>query len=319
MNSLENNTIRQLQTSNIEALASFHLNKNREYTQFKRGKLQTRNNEITLQNAQIMRESIDVGCRIEASPAECFVPFAAVLPSASPYSFCGQSSTGSPFIQASGGDWELFFEHKIDYVATVFMRDFFNDSYQTLTGKEPDKSILVSQLTPIPQDIQRHYSHQVLDIMNQLLAQPTLLQDESIQRLMCAQLVKLTIDVINPSLLISPPITQHSKRNKGVILAIDYIKANAHLLPDITQLCAISQLSERSLQYGFKEKFGITPVQYLRIFRLNMAHKELISASKKHTTVANIALNWGFVELGRFSRDYKTLFNELPSQTLIKH
>ena len=36
-----------------------------------------------------------------------FLPFAVVLPQSSPYQFCGTAANGTPFIQASGGIWEI--------------------------------------------------------------------------------------------------------------------------------------------------------------------------------------------------------------------
>ena len=111
-------------------------------------------------------------------------------------------------------------------------------------------------------------------------------------------------------------MNQFNKRQQGINRVVEYIREHCQQLPDITQLCQIAQLSERSLQYGFKEMFGITPVHYLRIIRLNGAHKELLTLDKSTMSVAQVALNWGFVEFGRFSRDYKALFDQLPSQTL---
>ena len=313
---MSNSSIRKIETDNIDALGAFHVNKNREYTQFTRGKMQAHVTEISLNQAQIMRESLNVGTRIEAAPADCFLPFAVVLPQSSPYQFCGAAANGTPFIQASGGVWEIKSKLELDYVATVFLREHFLKSFQTLTGIEPNANILTSRLTQTSSTLQRHYAHQVLDIMRQIIAQPKLLQDNNIQRLICSQLIKLTVDIINPMLSTPEPINQFNKRQQGINRVVEYIREHCQQLPDITQLCQIAQLSERSLQYGFKERFGITPVHYLRVIRLNGAHKQLLTLEKSTMSVAQIALNWGFVEFGRFSRDYKALFDQLPSQTL---
>lgn len=313
---MSNSEIRQIETGNIDALSAFHVNKNREYTQFSRGQLQASVTEISLNQAQIMRESLNIGTRIEAAPAHCFLPFAVVLPQSSPYQFCGAVANGTPFIQASGGIWEIKSKQELDYVATVFLREHFLQNFQTLTGTEPEADLLTSRLTQTSSTLQRHYAHQVLEIMQQIIAQPTLLQDDNIQRLICSQLLKLTVDIINPALCAPEPINQFNKRQQGINRVVEYIREHCQQLPDITQLCQIAQLSERSLQYGFKERFGITPVHYLRIIRLNGAHKELLTLDKSTISVAQVALNWGFVEFGRFSRDYKALFDQLPSQTL---
>lgn len=45
---------------------------------------------------------------------------------------------------------------------------------------------------------------------------------------------------------------------------------------------------------------------------------ELISARPENAKVSDIALRYGFTELGKFSLLYKSVYNERPSKTL-KH
>lgn len=89
-------------------------------------------------------------------------------------------------------------------------------------------------------------------------------------------------------------------------------------IPTIPELCKIAKLSERNLQYGFKEYLGITPIRYLRLLRLNGVRRDLLISNNKKDRVVEVALNWGFIELGRFAREYRQLFQELPSATLKK-
>ena len=50
--------------------------------------------------------------------------------------------------------------------------------------------------------------------------------------------------------------------------------------------------------------------------RLSQARRALLSADVSFTTVTEVATLFGFVELGRFSDEYRKLFGESPSQTL---
>ena len=50
--------------------------------------------------------------------------------------------------------------------------------------------------------------------------------------------------------------------------------------------------------------------------RLNGAHHALAYADKMKTTVTDVAMGLGFTHMGRFSKAYKDLFGELPSDTL---
>ena len=80
----------------------------------------------------------------------------------------------------------------------------------------------------------------------------------------------------------------------------------------------LAKLSERNLQYGFKEYIGITPIRYLRLLRLNGVRRDLLINQSDKNKVVDVALDWGFIELGRFAREYRQLFQELPSATLKK-
>ena len=83
---------------------------------------------------------------------------------------------------------------------------------------------------------------------------------------------------------------------------------------NLLELAQIAGVPLRQLQQGFKTYTGISPAQWLRLRRLNGARRELLSTTD--TTVAEVAMNWSFWHLGRFSNSYRALFQELPSETL---
>jgi AraC-like DNA-binding protein len=84
----------------------------------------------------------------------------------------------------------------------------------------------------------------------------------------------------------------------------------------ITDLCRAADVSERALQYAFKEVMGLSPRDYLVRLRLHRVRRALLAASQRTSTVSVEALKWGFWHFGEFSRAYKDCFGELPSQTL---
>ena len=83
---------------------------------------------------------------------------------------------------------------------------------------------------------------------------------------------------------------------------------------NVLELAQIAGVPLRQLQQGFKTYTGMSPAQWLRLRRLNGARRELLSSAQ--TTVAEVAMNWSFWHLGRFSHSYRALFKELPSETL---
>ncbi|MBV4473561.1 helix-turn-helix domain-containing protein [Pseudomonas botevensis] len=85
---------------------------------------------------------------------------------------------------------------------------------------------------------------------------------------------------------------------------------------NLLELARVAGVPLRQLQHAFKAYTGMTPSHWLRLRRLNSAHRELLRRKPTETTVAEVAMHWSFWHLGRFSSSYRALFNELPSETL---
>ena len=96
----------------------------------------------------------------------------------------------------------------------------------------------------------------------------------------------------------------------------DYLAAAETRPVHVSELCAAFRVSRRGLHRAFHDAFGIGPVTFLRHKRLCAIHSALKDSSPGETTVSEIALQQGFVELGRFSQYYRALFGEYPSETL---
>jgi AraC-like DNA-binding protein len=86
----------------------------------------------------------------------------------------------------------------------------------------------------------------------------------------------------------------------------------------IGELARAAGVSERTLQYAFLERFGVSPNAYLRRLRLHYVRSELKRADPETTRVADVANNWGFWHMGQFAKDYQHIFGVLPSETLNK-
>jgi AraC-like DNA-binding protein len=84
----------------------------------------------------------------------------------------------------------------------------------------------------------------------------------------------------------------------------------------ISALCSALKVSERTLRKAFHEARGLSPCRQLRMLRLSEARRTLLTADRKLVTVTEIATGCGFLELGRFSVEYRKVFGESPSQTL---
>jgi len=100
---------------------------------------------------------------------------------------------------------------------------------------------------------------------------------------------------------------------RDVKRVLDYIHANLERAITLEDLVAVSGVPGRTLQRHFADNLGCGPMAYLQKLRFQAARDELTQA---HATVTEIALKWGFGNLGRFSVTYRRMFGESPSQTL---
>lgn len=104
-----------------------------------------------------------------------------------------------------------------------------------------------------------------------------------------------------------PPAVRH---------AVEIIRGRAAEPLTIPMLAELIGVSMRSLQTGFHDHIGMTPLQYLREVRLERARDDLLAGAPDDTSVTEIAYRWGFAHLARFAGYYKHRFGELPRETL---
>lgn len=104
---------------------------------------------------------------------------------------------------------------------------------------------------------------------------------------------------------------------RHVMRAEDLIRAHPERPITVGDLTATSGVSARTLFEGFQRFRGTTPMALLRTIRLERVRAEL-EAAPPSENIAGIAFKWGIVHLGRFARDYRRRFGELPSHTLRK-
>ena len=96
----------------------------------------------------------------------------------------------------------------------------------------------------------------------------------------------------------------------------DYLDEAGNRPVHVSEICAALGVSRRTLHRAFQEVFGLGPVSFLRHKRLCAVHSALRESPPGSTTVAAVAMEQGFYELGRFAQYYLAMFGERPSQTL---
>jgi len=97
-----------------------------------------------------------------------------------------------------------------------------------------------------------------------------------------------------------------------VKLAIDFIHDYADAIPSGTELAALSGVSLRALQAGFRRFVGVSIGAYQRQIRLERARADMLKDPS--VPIETISLRWGFTNAGRFSRYFKAAYGVLPTE-----
>lgn len=308
-----------LVTNDIVELTNFVSTRNRCYTQLTPGEFEASYREVHLGGVQLIRESFNVGVRIEASPPASYAPFAAISTMDTEGSYFGDVDAGNTLIQACGGEWDFIAFNEMDYVCAVFNKDVLANGFYQLSGYDIPNQWLLSRAATINPKMLSQYRVALQRVMMLCAKYPQVRNSVYLQNYLTEYVLQHLAQSLSDSSKVPDRMTTGDKLQAGVRRVIDYLNSHSHELPTMQKLCEISKLSERSLQYGFRSCLNLTPVQYLRIIRLNSVRKELLVSDKHTTTVSDVAIRWGFFELGRFAGNYKQLFEESPSETLLRY
>ncbi|WP_299351656.1 helix-turn-helix domain-containing protein [uncultured Shimia sp.] len=104
---------------------------------------------------------------------------------------------------------------------------------------------------------------------------------------------------------------RRAKARQRAIEVMEYLAPEAARISDI---CAQSGSSWRTLNRAFLEYFGFGPKVYFEHLRLTKVRDELVQFGPE-MPIVDVANRWGFWHMGKFARDYRRLFHELPSET----
>ncbi len=149
--------------------------------------------------------------------------------------------------------------------------------------------------------------------------QPALFNERETERVAAqVELIDSLLATLRQASDLVPSRSDRTRRSRSQIVkrAEEYALARNGADLCVSDLCRAAGVSERTLEYAFKEVMALTPVAYLTRLRLHRVRKALLAATPGSTTVAAQALTWGFWHFGEFSRAYRACFGELPSETL---
>ncbi|WP_455231268.1 AraC family transcriptional regulator [Geopseudomonas aromaticivorans] len=96
----------------------------------------------------------------------------------------------------------------------------------------------------------------------------------------------------------------------------ELIEKNLKQSISLEQLADLAHMSAHSLYALFEKHAGTTPKRFIRQRKLEAIYARLSDPQVAVSSVTEVALDYGFLHLGRFADYYKSTFGELPSDTL---
>jgi AraC-like DNA-binding protein/quercetin dioxygenase-like cupin family protein len=94
---------------------------------------------------------------------------------------------------------------------------------------------------------------------------------------------------------------------------LDYINNNVNIKIPIYNLAKINGFNEAYFCTLFKEKFGMSPLQYINVVKINKAKEYILNSN---LNISQIAYKIGFDNLHYFSRIFKKIVHISPSEYL---
>ena len=234
-----------------------------------------------------------------------------VLLDPSPLYCCGGrvETEDCPAIQ-SGEEFDTHAAGGVNYLTIVADGTLLDQEAVLLTGR-PFASLIRAQRVRIGRKDQLLLVQMVSALMHALknTPKPPL---GGLQELLEKQLIESLVLAIRP-----PDVgkLKFSNRRQIAWKAEQLIRKHLHRNLNVEQLCSLLGCSVRSLHLGFKERYGMTPMKYARIMALNGVSRDLRNLPPA-ATISDVAMAWGFYHLGRFSQQYRQLFDELPGVTV---
>lgn len=298
-----------LSTTDHAELSAVQPERGREYVQTRPAEFRGSIRERTGGGVGALQEFWSCALRVRCARPRGYVAFA-VISSADPIDWCATEVEEECVLEV-GRDWELTTRGPAQVFSIAVDLALLEAVEAKLAGGQPSSPRDVNRVLRMPPDSEA--GERIRSAVRCALDSRALLPRA--QRALDDELLNTAVRIRRSGAEASSRAESWSRRRRAVRAVEEYLDAHEREVPSLADLCAVAGVSERTLEYAFLEQLDTTPARYLRLRRLNRVRGELLRADPGAVRVTEVAMRWGFWELGRFARDYRRLFGELPSQT----
>jgi AraC family ethanolamine operon transcriptional activator len=298
----------------IDAMAASPLAWDQTYEQIGRGRFQGRITQLLLDQVQLARAAWSPGVLQRGSAPKGTWAFGLPLVAEGSLHVRRRPAAPGELIAATSRDDVGFAATgPTDLMIVALPTSSIDRWVQTRRGIDRFDLDLPSPRWQVPADEIARRARTLSSLLEALTTESDdLLTDQVLPRIE-SQIFDVILDMI-PSAEIIEPLHNRASIARAVFAVLNERIDDP---PSITELCLAVGAKERTLHLSCVEAFGRPPAKLLAELRLNAARRALLHP-RKQTSVAAVAMLYGFTHFGRFADIYRRQFGELPSATFSK-
>ena len=298
----------------IDAMAASPLAWDQTYEQIGRGRFRGRVTQLLLDQVQLARAVWSPGVLQRGSAPKGTWAFGLPLVAEGSLHVRRRPAAPGELIAATSRDDVGFAATgPTDLMIVALPTSLIDRWVQTRRGIDRFDLDLPSPRWQVPADEMARRARTLSGLLEALTTESDdLLTDQVLPRIE-SQIFDVILDMI-PSAEVIEPLHNRASIARAVFAVLNERIDDP---PSITELCLAVGAKERTLHLSCVEAFGRPPAKLLAELRLNAARRALLHP-RKQTSVAAVAMLYGFTHFGRFADIYRRQFGELPSATFGK-
>jgi AraC family ethanolamine operon transcriptional activator len=301
-----------VQSRDIDDLTDAAVGWNRECTQLRAGRFFGKIAVAHTTHMQIGRVSWNTAIQARGQAPRGTRAIAIPIGANPAPSFCGAEVGGDEIVtEQEGTEVEFRGAKPCEYLVMSIGVSLLQRCAVALWG-EPFESRVVDGRMHLGSVAARlRLAHSWQSVFARVQRDPETLSNPHVARMVEQSVLNALLEVAGPP----PGRSLPARRQVLARRAEEFIRGRIDAPIALSDVCDWVGASERSLHLGFMERFGMSPMAYLKVLRLNRVRRQLRDAAPG-TSVTDVAMGSGFSHLGRFATDYGRFFGEWPSATL---
>jgi len=286
------------------------------YDQVGEGAFRSTVKQVSVAGVQVFQESANVRIVQRGKLPPGFVTFGLVLGGGAPFSFQGVRVDEHALVAAPGGREFLLHSPPDMSMLGVAVNTSLLASAADAAGVDVQDEILGRHVLSIPAAAGWRAGKRIIAAVETVLSDPDPFSSGDGARRFTHTVTESILDLLTFHVPTREDRLTYACRADVVRRAHDLVLARPEQPISVLDLCEKLRVSRRTIQNSFQSVTQMNPVSYLRAVRLAQVRRLLTTTSQGEVPVREAAMRWGFTNLGHFASDYKSLFGELPSQTL---